>query len=311
MEHSSVLERLCRVCGKAVCTKSAKVKHLCSEYSDELMTVFGISTNDDDPSVHPQHFCHQCQLTIHKAKTKRDYNHQTVPFNRWCSHVEGSCCVCEHYSRLHKAGRPKKLQRTGRPPAVSVKYCIQRVIDVAPKSQVQPGITTCSFQDHQILDPSQLQCRICSDILNSPIELVTCGSVVCAECFIERLQHSKQLTCPCCSTSHIEDFTTIRPASQLTQSMLSRLCVVCEKCQSHLRLDKLKEHVSNSCSTHSEEVPPSVSVEHILNRPSTAPLTPVEQKLQTSLVKRSLSTSPEERILRVKTRGQVYTYMYM
>ena len=214
--------------------------------------------------------------------------------------------MCEHYSSLHRAGRPKKLIRTGRPSAVSVRYCLEHVKEVAPESLLKPGITICSLQDHHILDPSQLHCPICSDFLNSPVELVTCGSVVC---FNKCLKQCKQLACPCCSSSHIADFTTIRSALQLTQSMLGRLCVVCDKCQSHLKLDKLKEHVhaSSSSLTHTGQLSSPVSLEDILNQPNTAPLTSIEQKLQTSLVKRSLSTSPEEKLLRLKTRGQVYT----
>ena len=123
--------------------------------------------------------------------------------------------------------------------------------EVAPESLLKPGITICSLQDHQILDLSQLQCPLCSDFLNSPVELVTYGSVVCAQYFNKCLKRCKQLTCPCCSSSRIADF---RSASHLTQSMLGRLCVVCDKYQSHLRLDKLKEHASSSSATQLSSV---------------------------------------------------------
>ena len=57
------------------------------------------------------------------------------------------------------------------------------------------------------------------------------------------------------------------------------------------------------CTTHTRVTSDS-SVEDVLRRPLTLPLTPVEQKLQTSLARRSMSGSPED-ILRIKTGGRV------
>ena len=54
------LENLCRVCGKAVMPKSAKVKDLCSQYTIQLMNVFGVDVKNGDPRVLPTHFCHLC-----------------------------------------------------------------------------------------------------------------------------------------------------------------------------------------------------------------------------------------------------------
>ena len=105
MEHRTVLDNLCRVCGKAAQTKSAKVKHSCTQHTENLMQVFGISIDNDDPDTHPQHFCHPCHLVIHKALTYGgDYKHRTSAYDGWCRHVEGSCRVCEHYCKLQKGG---------------------------------------------------------------------------------------------------------------------------------------------------------------------------------------------------------------
>ena len=40
MEHRTVLDNLCRVCDKAAQTKSAKVKHSCTQHTENLMRVF-------------------------------------------------------------------------------------------------------------------------------------------------------------------------------------------------------------------------------------------------------------------------------
>ena len=289
--------------------KSAKVKHLCSQYTHTLTTVFGVDVESDDPSLHPTHFSHPCQLVTHKSLSAgKEYRHKTVLFSEWCKHVENSCRVCDHYKKLQSGGRPPKRVRTGRPPADSARYCSQRVNEIAPEPSHYPPFTICNSTDHQVLDPFQLQCPICCDLLCAPIELVTCGSIVCAECCCNWIKHCNTLSCPCCYSSHISDFNTIRSASPHILSMLGSLCVLCDECHCHVRLEKLHEHVASSCSTHTYPPASTVSIEQVLKQPPTAPLTPLEQKLQTSLVKRSLSASPEERVLQLKTRGQVHVY---
>ena len=305
MEHSRALENLCRVCGRAVMPKSAKVKHLCSKYTGQLKKVFGVDVESDNPCVHPLHFCHPCQLVLHKAFIRKEYRHETTPFGDWCEHTDGSCYVCDHYTKLQRGGRTCKRVRTGRPPAVSARYCSAHVKEIAPKPSQYPPVTTCNSDDHQILYPSKLQCPICCDFLCAPIELVTCGSIVCAECCCTWLKHCNGLTCPCCYSSHISDYNTIRTAYPLILSMLGSLCVLCDECHCHIRLEKLNEHVASSCSKLTCLPSSTVSIEQVLKKPTTAPLTPLEQKLQTSLVKRSLSTSPDEHVLQLKTKGQV------
>lgn len=227
MDHSTALKNLCRVCGKVLVTKTYRVKYLCSDNSHKLQTVFNVCTVDDDPETHSQYFCHRCNLVIKKAEKLEDYTHHTSPFEGWCVHVESDCSLCDHYSRLQKGGRPLKSVHIGRPPASSPKYCIQRVKDIALTPLVDPctPFSLCSL--HQTLNPSHLTCRICSKLLLSPVELATCGSIVCAQCLCTWLDSSKS-SCPCCHSQHIEDTTTIRSASEIVLGMLGSLCCVCK-----------------------------------------------------------------------------------
>ena len=64
------------------------------------------------------------------------------------------------------------------------------------------------------------------------------------------------------------------------------------------------DHARSNCTTHSHQVSSSTSVVDVLSQPLTSPLTAVEQKLQTSLARRSLSNSPDE-VLQMKTGGRV------
>ena len=261
-----------KVCGKSVIPKSAKVKHLCSDYKHQLTSVFGIDVDSDDPSVHPRHFCHPCRLVVHKYTTATmEYRHKTVPFGDWCKHDDNSCRVCDHYSTLQKCGRLCKRVCSGRPPGVCSRYCLEYVNKLVP-DPFHPPFTVCHLNDHQVLDVSKLQCPICCDLLCAPVELVTCGSVVCARCCCVWLKHSNKLTCPCCYSCHISDFNTIRPASPLILSMLGSLCVVCDECHGHVRLEKLNEHVASSCSIHTRLPSATVCIEQVLKRQTTAPL---------------------------------------
>ena len=73
-----------------------------------------------------------------------------------------------------------------------------------------------------------------------------------------------------------------------------------------MQLDAHTDHAKGDCTTHTRQVSSDSSVEDVLRRPLTSPLIPVEQKLQTSLARRSMSGSPED-VLQMKTGGRVCT----
>ena len=180
MDHSVVLEKLCRVCGRSVVSKSVKTKYQCKIYLDGLKMVFGVDARQDNPLIHPQHFCHACKTVLHKATT-RPFQHLTTPFEGWCHHVEGGCTVCTHYQAIYRGGRPKTKKRTpGRPPNISHQHCINHVRTIAPpplQLTSNEGMEVCSI--HQLVPLAQLECSLCHSISCCPVELVTCGNVVC------------------------------------------------------------------------------------------------------------------------------------
>ena len=49
IRYRVILEKLCRVCGKLMATKSG---HLCSNHLDDLLNVFGVSAESDNPNMH-------------------------------------------------------------------------------------------------------------------------------------------------------------------------------------------------------------------------------------------------------------------
>lgn len=276
--------------------------------------MFGISTLSDDKTVHPQHFCHACKIVLFKASSSlKPYQHRTVVFEGWCNHTEASCTVCDYYLTIQQGGRPKKSKRhsPGRPPSISPRYCIDHILKVAPLSFAPSFEGNAFCEHHQPLTLSEVICPGCCEILQRPVELVTCGSYVCAECLCLWLQHKGELECPCCCGDHLREYNTIVTPAALVLRLLGSLCVICSKCQRQVKLDQFKDHTESSCTTYCHLVSPDTSIDDVLKQPLTSPLTAVEQKLQTSLARRTLSGSPEENVLHLKTGGRVRrTYSY-
>ena len=273
------------------------------------MEVFYISIESDSPDIHPQFFCHSCKIVQHKASSAvKQYQHMTVVFEGWCTHAEDSCQVCEHYHLLQRRGRPKKVKRTaGQPPTISPRYCVDHIREIVPPTLAPLAeVDVCTHHNQGAL--TELTCLICCGVLDSPVEIVRCQSVVCVECLCSWLQHSNDLAFPCRCDHHLREYSTgIRSASTLILHLLRSLCVICGRCQSHVQLDAHNDHVKSGCTTRTRRVSSNSSVEDVLRRPLTSPLTPVEQKLQTSLARRSMSGSPED-VLQMKTGGRVCTY---
>lgn len=169
-----------------------------------------------------------------------------------------------------------------------------------------PFPDTISFcEHHQSLTLKEVICPVCCEVLNRPVELVTCGSLVCVQCLCLWLQHKGELECPCCYGDHLREYTTIVKPATLVLRLLGSLCVICSKCQRHVKLGEYKDHTESGCTSYCHEVSPDTSIDDILRQPLISPLTSVEQKLQTSLARRSLSGSPEENVLHLKTGGKV------
>ena len=209
---------------------------------------------------------------------------------------------------------PKKRRKTrkgqhtpGRPPSKSPRYCIQQILKIAPSTFVLEHHTTPRICDvQQVVELEELQCPICCDILRSPVELTDCRSVVCAECCCSWIDYCEDTSCPCCYSDHLKDFNTVRPASQLLLTLLGGLCVICSVCERHVRLELYNQHIHNGCQIYHNSPPQDTTIDEILSRPITIPLTSVEQKLHIKLAKRALASSPEENVLKIKNGGQVH-----
>ena len=146
-----------------------------------------------------------------------------------------------------------------------------------------------------------LECPLCMGLLNEPIDLSDCKNCVCAECMCEWLQQSQFLACPCCFFDHLQSYDSIGPAPEIVLSILADQKVVCGRCNKTGRVRHVDAHVESQCMSFFT-TSNSPAIDDILSQSRDLPLTDIKQKLQSSLVCRSMSTSP---ILQVKTGGQV------
>ena len=168
--HAAVLQKICRVCGESL-TRAFRVHYECAEtkHAKKLMKVFGIDVSRDDHSVHPHNLCHKCQNVIYTSNKRaegRDYTNE-------------GCSVCQHISVVQRGGARKI--KVGRPAEVCYQSAIRHIRSIAPPSFFPDANSRSYTAGDSPVTISDLECPTCTNVLDRPIELITCGSHVCAD----------------------------------------------------------------------------------------------------------------------------------
>ncbi len=294
-KHISGLGKLCRVCGSKIAKGKCNRRYSCIKFASDLNETLSIDVSPDEPHTHPSHFCQICKSAIYNKRKKgvKEGNKidTYVRVHNWKDHSDDVCEVCE--PPPHKGGRPKKPGR-GRPSIKSAKSAAKYIRLIAPAQLTNTEEITVTNLDSD----SDFQCVICMSLLDQPIELSTCSNFVCAKCCCQWLATCDSLSCP---SDHKNDYhNSVRCPQDIILTALGNVNVTCNKCK---RKMLQKDHVAHICTIHLNE-PESVS--EILKKSKDSPLSPTEEKLQSSLVRRSLSNSGTPgRNLQVKTGGQV------
>ena len=138
--------------------------------------------------------------------------------------------------------------------------------------------------------PEDLTCSICFELLDRPMELVTCRRHVCYYCLCKWLEEVNTLSCPCCHVNHLEDFTTVQPVSPIISRLIQNVQLQCNTCKVDIAVKDIQHHKCSNvteviCSSLNRHTS-SLSIHDILETPHTAPLTATEDKLATHLIKR-------------------------
>ena len=102
----------------------------------------------------------------------------TVLFDGWTLHSDNECIVCVCMGGIVQRERDQIIKLHGRPPETPISNLVQHIEMVAPPPLVPFTEEPLSLVGNPASWVS-LMCPLCLEILNSPVELVTCGSIVC------------------------------------------------------------------------------------------------------------------------------------
>lgn len=298
-EHQSALQKLCRVCGKNVYKGKTARQYKCFDHQADLRETFGLDIALDSCDKHPPFFCQTCKNVIYCQKravtNNRDYTNR-VTVKEWEYHIEQICEICHSPAVSALGGRPKKLKKEGRPQIQSIPSLLKHIRDIAPRD-----IPTGRLKIIQI--PSEYLCPLCNELLKRPIEL-GCGKYVCAMCYCNEIKKYDLLTCPFCHENHLCDYVTkVKAAPEIVLAAIDNLTVTCIECEKSGKLKDYPQHLQSSCQLQTNFTLSS-DIATMLEKPSDIPLTSVEEKVQSALVNRSMSTSSSG-TLKVQTGGQV------
>ena len=69
MNHKTVLESLCRVCGNKIKSKTGYVNAKpCTAYSDTLFRCYGIDVENESLEIYPKYLCGGCKRKLDDLK---------------------------------------------------------------------------------------------------------------------------------------------------------------------------------------------------------------------------------------------------
>lgn len=191
-----------------------------------------LNTATDKPNIHPIMYCHKCHTIASKREKGSTVGTAVVPF-KWESHggdwesYEGECWVCKGKGVRQKKGTKKR----GRPKDDSGKGVANTVLEIVPTSwKVVLSLSLSRFlPPASFLSLHDLQCKVCSCIVDQPVETL-CSNLVCAECISSLLLTvESSLQCPCCKDCLEVSPTMFVPASEVVLKVLGTLLVRCDK----------------------------------------------------------------------------------
>ena len=225
-----------------------------AEHNEKILKCFYIDVNKDNEHIHPKLFCHKCYSHLENI-SKRDTTAGRT-FITWTKHDNINCFSCQAPSRLKKGGRPRKRKHIGTP---SIKSTWTR----EDSSQLSKQITSnpSELPPIPLLDPEinpcldLCICKICNELLRTPVlnvncQHVNCQHVFCLRCLLARVEEQElnRIKCPLCIVDIVE---TLKPTSFVAattiEQILKKLRISCRKgCGKFFAIidyPKVNEHV--------------------------------------------------------------------
>ncbi len=276
-------------------------------------------TSSDAPDIHPTRYCNTCYSTLLRMRMARQdgkvyRTSMAVDPHVWSAHQEVGCTTCVMGGRK-TGGRPKKKKRiTG-----CSSYLTEHLHHVASaRCRSLAPLTRDRFLPVSLggvssgLCINDLVCKICNTVLDEVLEL-PCKHLVCLSCTLTLLEEDLQsIPCPNCEKQHEISFSSFSAPSPLTVKLLSQLVVRCEKegCSKAVYLGDLRAHLASNCK-QIHDIRPAVTIEQILEQPTSAPPTQLEMEAAGHVVRRKiLSQSHSQAPFSLPTGGCVSTVVF-
>ena len=150
---------------------------------------------------------------------------------------KGECRICSHLTKYAKGGRPKKPQFFSTP--TSREVIVWQLHSVAPPSILLDDRSRLAITSppRSLLSISDLSCILCRRVLDRPIFLTTCASLVCLQGCCSALDNSsEEVMCPCCNGDHIHDIQTVVPPTAVVTKAIAGLEVRYSECSCKVRM---------------------------------------------------------------------------
>ena len=295
--HRNQLAKYCRVCGKAVKGYAHSVN---TEHSD-LLAVVSIDISQDSKAVHPKTFCNSCYLTLRQMQAADLSGHiretALCPF-QWIPHQDG-CTICKHFESSQRGGRPRKREMPCGRPRDDGKRALHQHILTSYIANFPLDVSR--FCQPAGVSLSDLQCNLCQNIVDQPIEMTYHHHLMCATCV--RGCIDDDWSCPCGDQSHKLSPKSLQRPSEVVLKLLAALLVKCERCTVTMELQHLHTHILSECQKVQPPSPSKVTVRQLWEGTSTSSPTPMEVKTVGILAQRVAPTTGS--VVRCATKGQV------
>jgi hypothetical protein len=141
-------------------------------------------------------------------------------------------------------------------------------------------------------------CKVCTCLLQSP-GILPCLHHICVDWLCLHIQQSGQIICADCQTIHPMVTASVQVTPPLSLSLLADQPAQCPSCKEEVQLKNSTKHLSSGCTMRKY-----ITVQHILQEELDVPLTKLEERVGSNIVRWWIRQSDTSEI-RLPTGGSV------
>ena len=129
--------------------------------------------------------------------------------------------------------------------------------------------------------------------------ILPCHHLMCYRCIQSQITTDCMVQCAQCHTTHSPSPEVVTLPAPSMMKLLVEQDVTCDMCKRAVKVKHLDEHRKSEYSKYTQ-----VTVQYLMNCPLTVPLSPIEEKLTSYLIRRKMNTSGSA-LIRIQTEGYV------